>query len=107
MTLRMRLPVWPFHAPLRTRLLKSVILSSTAWTCGHHILTVYDDGGSARGAQSDMQHRSLFRDVDLLAAEHGIDSRLQTGFFGKLNQKLESLVRDSILRIIQIDAHSL
>ena len=33
-TLRMRLPVWPFHSPLRTRLEKSAILSSTAWTLG-------------------------------------------------------------------------
>ena len=74
---------------------------------GHHILTVYDDGGSARGAQGDMQHGSFFRDIDLLAPEHGIDSRLQTGCFGKLKQKLESLVRDSILRIIQIDAQGL
>jgi len=72
--------------------------------CGHHILTIYDDGCSTRGAQGDMQDRSLFRDIDLLAPEHGIDSRLQTGFFGQLNQKLESFVRDSIFRIIQIDA---
>ena len=34
MTLRMRLPVWPFQSPLRTRLEKSAILSSTAWTWG-------------------------------------------------------------------------
>ena len=34
MTLRMRLPVWPFHSPLRTRLEKSAILSSTACTWG-------------------------------------------------------------------------
>ena len=34
MTLRMRFPVWPFHAPLRTRSANSLILSSTAWTCG-------------------------------------------------------------------------
>ena len=33
-TLRMRLPVWPFHAPLRTRSANSAILSSTAWTAG-------------------------------------------------------------------------
>src|SRR2546430_23109 len=32
MTLRIRLAVCPFHAPLRTRLAKSVIWSSTAWT---------------------------------------------------------------------------
>ena len=33
-TLRMRLPVWPFQAPLRTPSAKSAILSSTAWTSG-------------------------------------------------------------------------
>ena len=34
MTLRMRLPVWPFHSPLRTRSEKAAILSSTACTSG-------------------------------------------------------------------------
>src|SRR6516164_4661329 len=34
MTLRMRLPVWPVQAPLRTRLEKALILSRTAWTSG-------------------------------------------------------------------------
>src|ERR1039458_7919517 len=34
MTLRIRLPVWPFHSPLRTRLEKPAILASTARTCG-------------------------------------------------------------------------
>ena len=33
-TFLIRLPVWPFHAPLRTRLEKSAILSSTACTSG-------------------------------------------------------------------------
>ncbi len=33
-TLRIRLPVCPFQAPLRTRLAKSLIASSTAWTSG-------------------------------------------------------------------------
>ena len=33
-TLRMRLPVCPFQAPLRTRSAKSAMRSSTAWTCG-------------------------------------------------------------------------
>ena len=33
-TLRMRLPVWPVHAPLRTRSEKAAILSSTACTSG-------------------------------------------------------------------------
>jgi len=71
---------------------------------GHHILSVYDDGCSPWGPQGDMQDRPLFRDIDLLAPEHGIDSRLKPGCFGELNQTLESFVRDSIFRIIQIDA---
>jgi len=33
-TFLMRLPVWPFHSPLRTRLAKLAILSSMAWTSG-------------------------------------------------------------------------
>ena len=33
-TFRMRLPVWPFHSPRRTRSAKPAILSSTAWTSG-------------------------------------------------------------------------
>ena len=29
-----RLPVWPFHSPPRTRSQKAAILSSTSWTSG-------------------------------------------------------------------------
>jgi hypothetical protein len=34
MMLRMGLPLWPFHWPLRTRSANAAILSSTAWTSG-------------------------------------------------------------------------
>ena len=52
MTFRMRLPVWPFHVPLRTRSEKSVILSSTAWTCGTTFWpsTMIDAPNGARSA---------------------------------------------------------
>jgi hypothetical protein len=36
------------------------------------ILSVDFDSGAPRGAQSDVQHRTPLRNVDLLAAEHGI-----------------------------------
>jgi hypothetical protein len=32
-TLRIGLPVWPFHSPERTRSEKADIRSSTSWTC--------------------------------------------------------------------------
>ena len=87
-TLRMRLPVWPFHAPLRTRSEKSAILSSTAWTCGHHVLAVDDDRCAFRRAQGHVQDGAVLRDVDLLAAEHGVDPRSQAGLLGQLNEEL-------------------
>ena len=54
-----------------------------------------------------MQDRTLFCDVDLFTPEHRIDSRLQTGFFGQLNQQPERFLRDEILRVIQVNAQSL
>ena len=77
MTFRMRLPVWPFHCPLRTRLEKSAILSSTAWTWGTTFSPSTTIDASSRCAQGHVQHRSLLRDVDLVSSEHGIDPRLR------------------------------
>ena len=102
MTLRMRLPVWPFQAPLRTRLEKSAILSSTAWTCGHHVLAIDDDRCSSRRAQGHVQDSAVFRDVDLLAPEHGVDALAQSGFLGELQEQLERFVGDAILRVIEV-----
>ena len=106
MTLRMRLPVWPFHAPLRTRLEKSAILSSTAWTWGTTFSpsTTID---APRRAQGHVQDGPVLRDVDLLAAEHGVDPRSQAGFLRQLQEELEGLVGDAILRVIEEDAHGL
>jgi hypothetical protein len=54
-----------------------------------------------------MQDRSLLRNVDLLTLKHRIDPRAQTGFLGQLDEEPECLVRDQILRVIQVDAQSL
>ena len=78
-TLRMRLPVWPFHAPLRTRLQKSAILSSTACTWGTTFSPSTTMEARPRRAQGDVQDRAVFRDVDLVAAEHGVDAIAQAG----------------------------
>ena len=107
MTLRMGLPVWPFHSPLRTRLEKLAILSSTAWTWGTTFSpsTTMDD--PLRGAQGHVQDRPLLRDVDLLSPKHGVDARLQAGFLGQPDEKLEGFVGDAILGVVQEEAHSL
>jgi hypothetical protein len=54
-----------------------------------------------------VQHRPIFRDVDLLASKHRVDSGAQAGLLGELDEQPECLVIDAILRIIQEDAGSL
>ena len=107
MTLRMRLPVWPFQAPLRTRSQKSAILSSTSVDRRDHVFAINDDGSAFGSAESHVQHGALFRDVDLLTPEHGVDALAQAGFLRQLQEELEGFIRDAILRIIQIEANGL
>jgi hypothetical protein len=52
----------------------------------NHVHTINEDGCTPWRAQRHMQYRTLFRGVDLLAAEHGIDPRLQAGLLCQLNQ---------------------
>ena len=44
---------------------------------GHHVLAVDDDRCVLGCAQGDVQDGSVLRDVDLVSAEHGVDSRSQ------------------------------
>ena len=99
MTLRMRLPVCPFHSPLRTRLAKSGHLVEDGVDLGHHVLAVDDDRRTSRRAQRDVQDRSLLRDVDLLAAEHRVDPRPQAGFLRKLHETDRSV--SSVMRFFE------
>ena len=107
MTLRIRLPVCPFHSPLRTRLEKAAIWSSTAWTSGTTFFAVDHDRLALWRAQRDVQHGAIFGCVDLLAAEHRVDPRAQARLFGELQQQLERLVGDAILRVIEVEARRL
>ena len=107
MTLRMRLPVWPFHSPLRTRLEKSAILSSTAWTSGTTFSPSTTMDAPLGRAQGHVQDRPVLRDVDLLPSKHGVDPRSQAGFLGQLDEKLEGFVGDAVLRVVQEEARGL
>ena len=54
-----------------------------------------------------MQHGPILRDVDLLAAEHGVDVVPQPALLGQGHQKLDGLVGDAILGVIQEQAGGL
>src|SRR3989475_4121588 len=104
MTVRMRLPVCPFHAPLRTRSEKSAIASITAWTSRTTSLAVHDDRRPARRTQRDVQNGPVFRQVDLVSPEHGVDALAQPGLVGETTQQRERLVRHAILGVVEVDA---
>jgi hypothetical protein len=76
-TLRMRLPVKPCHAPLRTRSANAAMRSSTACTSGT-TLAVDHDRRVARRAQRHVQHGAVLGHVDLVAAEHRVDALAQS-----------------------------
>ena len=107
MTLRMRLPVWPFQSPLRTRSGEVGHLVEHGVDLGHDVLAIDDDGCSSRRAQRHVQDGAVLGDVDLLAAEHGVDPRAQAGFLRQLQEQLEGFVGDAILRVVEEDAHRL
>src|SRR5262249_24645764 len=69
----------------------------------HDVLAVNDDDSPSRRAEGHVQNRAVFCDIDLLAAEHGIDPCTQTGFFRQFQKELEGFVGEAILRIIQVE----
>ena len=107
MTLRMRLPVWPFHSPLRTRSAKSAILSSTACTSGTTFSpsTTID---APRGARSATCSTARFS-VMLIFSPRNIASMRsrRPRLLGQLQQQLERLVGDAVLRVVEVDARRL
>jgi hypothetical protein len=74
---------------------------------GHHILAVDDYRCISGRAQSDMQNRSILRDINFLASKHRVDPRSQAGFLCQLKEELESFVGDAILRVVEVETHGL
>ncbi len=57
--------------------------------------------------QRHVQHGAIFRKIDLLATEHGLDPPVQAGGPGQPDEQLDRLVGDAILGIVQIEAGGL
>ena len=74
---------------------------------GHHVLAVHDDGGARGRAQGHVQDGPVLRDVDLLAPEHRVDAGAQAGFLGELEEELQRLVGDPVLRVVEEEARRL
>jgi hypothetical protein len=51
-----------------------------------------------------VQHGAIFGAVDLVTAEHRVDASAQPGLVGELQQQLQRLRGDPVLRKVEVDA---
>ncbi len=103
-TLRMRLPVWPLHSPLRTRSQKSGHPVEHVVHLRHHVLAIDEDRRRPGGPEGDVQDRAVFGDVDPVAREHGVDPLAQVAFPRQLHEESQRVVGDAVLRVIEVHA---
>jgi len=52
----------------------------------NHVCAINEDGRTLWGTEGHVEYGTLFRYIDLLAAEHAINPRLQTGLLCQLNK---------------------
>jgi hypothetical protein len=71
---------------------------------GHDIMTVNNDRCLSWRAQRYVKHGPILGTIDFLASEHGVDPRPQTGLFRQLNKELKRLVRNTVFRVIEVNA---
>jgi hypothetical protein len=50
----------------------------------------------SRGPQRHVQHGPLFRDIDLLSPEHGINPRAQANHFRQIEEQSQGLCGDAV-----------
>ena len=74
---------------------------------GDDVHAVDDDRCVARRAQRHVQDGAPLADVDLGAAEHGVDARAQLRFIGERDQQVQRLVGHALLRVVEEEAGGL
>jgi hypothetical protein len=71
---------------------------------GHDVNAVDNNSLGLRRTQGSVKHGALFRDVDLLAAEHRGNTPAQAALLGKLQKQRDSLVGDAVFRVVEVNA---
>jgi hypothetical protein len=74
---------------------------------GHHVLAVHHDRGTARCSQGHVENGAVFRHVDLVAPEHGVDALAEAALLGQPTQQHDGLIGDAILGVIEVDPDGL
>ena len=70
---------------------------------GDDVLAVDLDDRALGCAQRDVQDGTVLGDVDLVAAEHGVDAVAQTRPVRERDEQAERLVGDAVLRVVEVD----
>ncbi len=73
---------------------------------GHDVMAVDKNARILRCPQCDMQDGTLFGDVDLVATEHRVTAFGDAALLRELQQQTNRLVRDAVLRIVQIQTRT-
>ncbi len=66
-----------------------------------HVLAVDADHGIAWCTQRRVQDRAILGDVDVLAAEHGLDALDEASLPGEVPQQPQGLVGDAVLGVVE------
>ena len=103
-TLRIGLPVCPCPCAAAHAIGEVRHPVEHGMNLGHDVLAVDQDRRAARCAQRHVEHGSLLRDVDLLAAEHGVDAGAQAAVLREADEQRHRFVGDAVLRVVEIDA---
>jgi hypothetical protein len=96
MTVRMRLPLWPRHWPLRTCVGKRCHAAQHGVHFGHDIDAVHQNLRALGRAQGRVQGRAVLGGVDGVAAKHGGDALAHAALLGQLEQQAQGVVRDAL-----------
>jgi hypothetical protein len=88
----MRFPVWPSHFPAADRVREHAHALEDLVDLRHDVLAVDDDRPPARAHERRVQHGPVLGDVDLVAAEHGLDALPKPRFLGEREEELQRLV---------------
>ena len=70
----------------------------------HDVLAIHDDGCSSGRAKGYMQDRAVFRNVDFVAAEHGLDAPAESAVLRQPEEQFQGLPGYAIFRVIQVQA---
>jgi hypothetical protein len=68
---------------------------------------VHDERRSSRQAQRDVENGAVLRDVDPITAKHRLDPFGKPRLLRQLDQEVDSLVGDPVLRVVEVETSAL